>query len=203
MLKRLTSIKSFVTSKLNLFEKVASTESHKISVNTQQYIMLNYKKIFKTIIEYVEGYQDIYDNEPDKAKLYGDKVIGTTKKYFDSMFTDESFKVSLDLRKVQSVFTDFLEGSKLLQNKLDMLSRPDIINGNRQLEQILIICDNQYKKISKVCKDDMNIYLYLMTKDTDCPTANISMELLKTHKDSSTPVIHTCSVEDASEINHI
>ena len=50
---------------------------------------------------------------------------------------------------------DFLKGTKRLQTILDAQSpTPD----DTEFKSILLMTDNQYKKISKVWNDDMHIY---------------------------------------------
>lgn len=179
------SMKGFVVDNKDLFEQVARDYKYDTKHREKQYTQLNYRYILKEMVDFVNGY--IEYKEKDSTK-YAGKVLGTAKAFYDAMFTNKKkYRRKIRLPEIRDSYADFLRGTKELQNLLEA----NIERGNKDPEfhMLLTMTDNQYRKISKVCRDDMQIYLWLATENhTD--QYHISGKLRADFVDDNTPVIH-------------
>lgn len=179
------SMKGFVVDNKDLFEQVARDYKYDTRHREKQYTQLNYRYILKEMVDFVNGY--IEYKEKDSTK-YAGKVLGTAKAFYDAMFTNKKkYRRKIRLPEIRDSYADFLRGTKELQNLLEA----NIERGNKDPEfnMLLTMTDNQYRKISKVCRDDMQIYLWLATENhTD--QYHISGKLRADFVDDNTPVIH-------------
>ena len=111
------------------------------------------------------------------------------------MFSNKKkYRRKLFLPEIKDTYADFLRGTKELQALLEAnLNRGNI---DPEFRMLLTMTDNQYRKISKVCRDDMQIYLWLATEDSSYEY-HISGKLRADFVDSNTPVIHPRKIKPA------
>ena len=85
---------------------------------------------------------------------------------------------------MKDINEQFLVNTKKLQSLLET-------DTERSSEEnaILKMTDNQYRKLMKVYKDDSQIYLYLLTRNSRF-SKTISPELYSAFENKDTPVIH-------------
>lgn len=179
------AMKGFVVDNKGLFEQVARDYKYDTKHREKQYTQLNYRYILKEMVDFVNGY--IEYKEKDSTK-YAGKVLGTAKAFYDAMFTNKKkYRRKIRLPEIRDSYADFLRGTKELQNLLEA----NIERGNKDPEfhMLLTMTDNQYRKISKVCRDDMQIYLWLATEN-NTDQYHISGKLRADFVDDNTPVIH-------------
>lgn len=187
--------KSFVASAKDLFEQTAKTVVRTKVV--KKYTMLNYEDILDKMCEYIESYNEYKRDGDDK---YRGKVLNITKTYYDSIFTDDKYRKKLTLKDMSNVPGVFLKKTKALQTLLEKYC--DKQDQDYELQQILIMTNNQYKKLSKVYKDDMEIFMWLATKDSHIVNEHtIPAQMRLNFYDPSTPVIHPAGLEKKGYIN--
>lgn len=186
------SMKAFVVDNKDLFQQVAREYKYDTKKRERQYTQLNYRYILKEMVDFVNGY--IEYKEKDSSK-YAGKVLGTAKSFYDGMFSNKKkYRRKLFLPEIKDTYADFLRGTKELQALLEAnLNRGNI---DPEFRMLLTMTDNQYRKISKVCRDDMQIYLWLATEDTSYEY-HISGKLRADFVDSNTPVIHPRKIKPA------
>ena len=186
------SMKAFVVDNKDLFQQVAHEYKYDTKKRERQYTQLNYRYILKEMVDFVNGY--IEYKEKDSSK-YAGKVLGTAKSFYDGMFSNKKkYRRKLFLPEIKDTYADFLRGTKELQALLEAnLNRGNI---DPEFRMLLTMTDNQYRKISKVCRDDMQIYLWLATEDS-LYEYHISGKLRADFVDSNTPVIHPRKIKPA------
>ena len=186
------SMKAFVVDNKDLFQQVAHEYKYDTKKRERQYTQLNYRYILKEMVDFVNGY--IEYKEKDSSK-YAGKVLGTAKSFYDGMFSNKKkYRRKLFLPEIKDTYADFLRGTKELQSLLEAnLNRGNI---DPEFRMLLTMTDNQYRKISKVCRDDMQIYLWLATEDSSYEY-HISGKLRADFVDSNTPVIHPRKIKPA------
>ena len=186
------SMKGFVVDNKDLFQQVAHEYKYDTKKRERQYTQLNYRYILKEMVDFVNGY--IEYKEKDSSK-YAGKVLGTAKSFYDGMFSNKKkYRRKLFLPEIKDTYADFLRGTKELQSLLEAnLNRGNI---DPEFRMLLTMTDNQYRKISKVCRDDMQIYLWLATEDSSYEY-HISGKLRADFVDSNTPVIHPRKIKPA------
>jgi hypothetical protein len=186
------SMKAFVVDNKDLFQQVAQEYKYDTKKRERQYTQLNYRYILKEMVDFVNGY--IEYKEKDSSK-YAGKVLGTAKSFYDGMFSNKKkYRRKLFLPEIKDTYADFLRGTKELQALLEAnLNRGNI---DPEFRMLLTMTDNQYRKISKVCRDDMQIYLWLATEDSSYEY-HISGKLRADFVDSNTPVIHPRKIKPA------
>jgi hypothetical protein len=186
------SMKAFVVDNKDLFQQVAHEYKYDTKKRERQYTQLNYRYILKEMVDFVNGY--IEYKEKDSSK-YAGKVLGTAKSFYDGMFSNKKkYRRKLFLPEIKDTYADFLRGTKELQALLEAnLNRGNI---DPEFRMLLTMTDNQYRKISKVCRDDMQIYLWLATEDSSYEY-HISGKLRADFVDSNTPVIHPRKIKPA------
>lgn len=187
--------KSFVASAKDLFEQTAKTVVRTKVV--KKYTMLNYEDILDKMCEYIESYNEYKRDGDDK---YRGKVLSITKTYYDSIFTDDKYRKKLTLKDMSNVPGVFLKKTKALQTLLEKYC--DKQDQDHELQQILIMTNNQYKKLSKVYKDDMEIFMWLATKDSHIVNEHtIPAQMRLNFYDPSTPVIHPSGLKKKGYID--
>lgn len=186
------SMKAFAVDNKDLFQQVAQEYKYDTKKRERQYTQLNYRYILKEMVDFVNGY--IEYKEKDSSK-YAGKVLGTAKSFYDGMFSNKKkYRRKLFLPEIKDTYADFLRGTKELQSLLEAnLNRGNI---DPEFRMLLTMTDNQYRKISKVCRDDMQIYLWLATEDSSYEY-HISGKLRADFVDSNTPVIHPRKIKPA------
>ena len=174
----------FVKKHEDLFTKTQDKYKYSIDNDTQLYTILNYKKIFADMCEYLEGYIEYHDSDDD---TYGGKVVSSTTKFYDSFFTDKKYRCDFVLHDINDVKKEFLQGTKDLQEVLMKLAAHE-----GELHTMTVISNNQYGRISKVFNDDMNIWKMLVGMWGYTPTA----EDRRRFSNRSTPCIHEKRKDD-------
>ena len=169
----------FIKDNQKLFDEVQEKYGSAIDSTKDQYTILNYKKIFADICDYLEGYLNYNEKGEDK---YGNKIISSTANFYDSIFTDKGkYRCIMTLSDMPDISEDYLAGTKELQDLLLKMNKYD-----DELKSMQILTNNEYRRISKVFSDDVNIWKWLI----GYPHYTPSTELRQKFKDKSTPVMH-------------
>lgn len=178
--------REFVSENKELFEEVSKEYKFSSGLRIRKYTQLNYKKILKEIIDFMTGYIDYKEKNTGK---YKGQVMATARSFYNNMFMDDhKYRKELFISDMKDSYESFLRGTKQLQEFLESnleRSKPD-----PEFHQLMIMTDNQYRKLSKVCRDDMQIYLWLATEDSVVYNYTVSAKLRADFIDTSTPVIH-------------
>ena len=183
------SIRDFVITHKSLFDEIAKKYTNMKDRKNVEYTILDYSKILNDISDYIEGYLKYREQGQN---TYDGKVLLTTKYFYDGMFKPNSmtYRKIIALTDMNYINEDFLKGTKRLQTILDAQSpTPD----DTEFKSILLMTDNQYKKISKVWNDDMHIYLWLSTSNSKIFCKKIDDETRRAFDDKYTPVMHKLS----------
>jgi hypothetical protein len=171
----------FVKANKILFDDVQK-ESDRVSnaPKSEIYTILNYRRIIGDLCDYLEGYMDYADS--DNNKKYGNTILAKTAKFYDSMFYDKRYRMKFTLPDFVDVSEDYLERTKELQ---DLMLKIDNIDD--ELHAMLIMTNNQYRKLSKVFKDDIQIWMWLSgIRNHENPPTDLRQKFLN----KSTPCIH-------------
>lgn len=178
--------REFVAENKELFEEVSKEYKFSSKFRIKKYTQLNYKKILKEITDFVTGYVDYKEKNTGE---YKGKVMSTAKSFYNNMFMDShKYRKELFIADMKNSYEDFLRGTKQLQDFLE--ANLERSKADPEFHQLMIMTDNQYRKLSKVCRDDMQIYLWLATEDSPIYNHTISPKLRADFIDISTPVIH-------------
>ena len=175
----MNSITKSIADNRNLFEKIAEKQANAVSTNKRfiKYTILNYKKMLDEMCEFIDGYVSYKGND---GETYKGKVLSTTVHFYEQF---------LDLTQMQTISKDYLEGSKRLQKLIDQYSAQDY-KDDKELKSLIALTEKQYLKIMKVHKDDMQIYLWLTSKDCKHGRTTLSPTVMSAYKNEKTPVIH-------------
>lgn len=178
--------KLYVKDATSLFEDVV--ESHnRIQTDTREFSILNYEKMLNDMIEFIKGYNDYKRGSTGK---YKGQVVGSMASFYNKMFTDEkTYRKKIHLRDMNDLIETFLKKTKELNDLLDSMVHDAELDV--EVKNVIEVTNNQYRKIAKVNRDDMRIYLWLCYKDTfRRDTFSIPLELRLAFKDKRTPVMH-------------
>lgn len=167
----------FVKNNREIFDDMQDKYSRTIDTRKKLYTILNYKKIFDDICEYLDGYIQYEDSDEDK---YGDKVIASTVKFYDAIFRDEKYRRDMTLSDMTEITKEYLQGTKRLQDILISM------NDNDEFRQMQVLTDNEYRRIAKVFRDDIAIWKW----QSGFPGFIATTELRQKFRDKSTPVMH-------------
>lgn len=177
----------FVEENRSLFEKVNKDYKNMRDTDDVEYSILDYEKILGEMCEYIESYIEYKKKAETKYAI--EKVISSTIHFYDTMFTDEKkYRHKIVLADMKNINKGFLVLTKKLQTLMESLE--ETAKTDNELKQLLCLSDNQYKKLSKVYRDDMKIYLWLSTSNSKVYKYDIDVDLRVTFNDKSTPVIH-------------
>ena len=186
------SMKGFVVDNKDLFQQVAHEYKYSTKYREKQYTQLNYRFIFKEMVDFVNGYIEYKEKDSNK---YAGKVLGTAKSFYDAMFENKKkYRRKLYLPEIKDSYADFLRGTKDLQALME--GNIERANKDPEFRMLLTMTDNQYRKVSKVCRDDMQIYLWLATEDS-IHEYKISGKLRADFVDDMTPVLHPKKIKAA------
>lgn len=179
-----TTISELIKNNKSIFEDInRSFDSH---TDNADYTILDYNKILSDMCDYLEGYYKYKENGEEQ---YADKILSSTHKFYDVMFTDIKYRKPFRLSDMKSINEEFLVDTKKLQSLMDT-----DISGYEE-DAMLRMADNQYKKLMKVYKDDAQIYLWLVSRNSKF-TRNISADLYSAFENKDTPVIHKMKKND-------
>ena len=178
------STKMFVIANKSLFEDVMRDYENARSEFESEYTILDYKKILSEIIDFLNGYVE-YEESGDRK--FSGKVLDRTKQFYDNMFEDKSYRTTITLSEFKGVTQAFLEKTKELQTLLEQYgddkSRPELC-------AMCAMTNKQYKKLGKVCRDDVNIYLWLRSSNSSVFHHDIDAKLRQYFEDDTSPVMH-------------
>lgn len=186
------SMKGFVVENKGLFEQVAKEYEYDTKYREKQYSQLNYRYILKEMIDFINGYIEYKEKDSNR---YAGKVLGTAKSFYDAMFTNKKkYRRKLYLPEIKDSYADFLRGTKDLQSLME--ANLERANRDPEFRMLLTMSDNQYRKLSKVCRDDMQIYLWIATENS-IHEYKIPGKLRADFVDDNTPVIHPKKIKAA------
>lgn len=192
------STKNYVRSSRDLFEDVCDSRIKQLR-DTRKVNILNYVKMIQDMREFIEGF--IKYKEEGTGK-YKDDVIATTVQFYNSMFTNEEistkkatlsrhkeYRHKMYLTDFPSMMESFLKETKALQTIME--AHINESNIDPEMRVMLQITDNQYRKIAKVNRDDMAIFLWLSWNETfRADKYDIPSRLRMMFNDPNTPVMH-------------
>lgn len=180
-------IEQIVCEYRTMFEDVARTKPNLRPNDDVLYTSMNYEKILQEMCTFLEGYIS-YKND-DKSD-YDGKIISSTKKFYDSMFSDlgktSPYRQQITLEDMKHVNESFIQGTQQLKVVMESMMEklPD-----HETTQLITMSKNQYNKLAKVYHDDMSIYMWLATKNRPLPKCTPVQNRIN-FMDTSTPVIH-------------
>lgn len=183
------NIGQFICEYRTMFEDVVNTNPNIRPKDDVMYSSMDYGKIFGRICEFLEGYIS-YRNENDQ--MYDSKILASTKAFYDSMFSDmdcnSPYRKTCTLEDMRSnVMESFLTGTKNLQMVMESMQTqyPDM-----QTEQLIVMTNNQFNKLAKVYRDDMDLYMWLATRNSKTNPKQASMQNRINFMNVNTPVVH-------------
>lgn len=178
------STKEFIVKNKTLFEDVNDSYSNMKGEYDTMYSILDYEKIFSEMIEYLQGYAKYAESGDDK---YAGKVLSTTKQFYDNMFSDKKYRREITLSDFRNLNKTFLVKTKELQTLLEKYSED---RSNTELCAMCSMTDKQYRKLGKVHKDDMKIYLWLTTSNSKVFHKELDDDTKRAFHNKETPVMH-------------
>jgi len=182
--KELETRKCTETNK-NLFEDVAKGYVNAKDVYRVQYTILNYEKIIDQMIEYLDGY--VRYSESDDKK-YDGKVLAVSRSFFDKMFTEKEYRMKINLEQFKDINKTYLKKTKELQTVIESYLNDKEISA--EMESLIRMTNNQYKKLAKVCRDDMKIWLWLTTSNSKRFAYHLDDTTRSAYNDKRSPVMH-------------
>lgn len=184
MAEELEIVKSVENNK-NLFEDVAKSYVNAKDIYKTQYDILDYNKIIDDMTDYITEYKAYSENENQK---YEGKLLSITKNFFNSMFTDKKYRRKINLEQFRELNVEFLKKTKVLKSIIQTsLNDP---NRSGEVDSIIRMTDNQYKKLMKVCRDDMKIYLWLSSSNSKHFAYHLDEATRKEYSNKKSPVMH-------------
>lgn len=175
----------------NLFEDVAKGFVNAKDIYQTEYSILDYETILDQMIEFVDGYAQ-YSKEGDKK--YNGKVLTISRNFYDRMFTDKKYRRKITLDQFKDVNTIFLQKTKQIQNLIEgYLEQKE---KTSEMSSFLSLTNNQYKKIAKVYRDDMKIYLWLTTSNSNFFSFNLDTSTRSEFTNKFSPVMHKAKKDD-------
>ena len=117
---------------------------------------------YDKIINELISYLDGYKKYADEGSdKYKGKVLSISRSFFDKMFSDKEYRKKINL-------------SEFRENNFNYLKR----------------IDNQFKKLAKVNRDDMKIYLWIVNADSKFFAYHLDQATRKAYYDKTSPVMH-------------
>lgn len=171
-----------------MFEDVASTVPNIRPNDDVLYSSMNYEKILQSMCTFLEGYISYRDANDSK---YDDHIITSTCNYFNAMFSnmnsDSPYRQQVTLADMKHVNESFISGTQQLKVVMESMMEkyPDF-----ETQQLVTMSQNQYRKLAKVYRDDMDLYLWLATRNSRVNPKCTSIQNRVNFMDVSTPVIH-------------
>lgn len=187
--KHSMSTKGFVKDNRNLFEDVSKQYSNTKLTKDTQYTILDYERILSEMCEYIRGYVR-YKEKGENT--YGGKVLNSTLNFYNSMFSDhDKYRHVIVLSDFKNINSQYLTLTKQLQTLMEEQLEALEEEPDNEMKQLLAMTDNQYKKLSRVYRDDMKIYLWLTSsKISPSHCYTIDPDLRSDFNNDSTPVMH-------------
>ena len=178
-------IQKTVDANRDLFEQVNKSYVDAKDMYRVQYIMLDYNKIVSALSKYLDGYMSYTESNSNE---YKDKLLSSTKNLYDNMFKQKVYKKIIQLEDFKKDNYSFLVASKDLRDRIIAISKMDKVTP--EMNSLLRLTDNQYKKMMKVYHDDMKIYLWLISSNSTYFKHSIDDRLRNAYSNIKTPVIH-------------
>lgn len=184
-----SSISDVIRDNRSLFEDV---NRHDNTRDNGEYTILDYGKIVNDMGDYLEGYFKYKESGDDK---YADKLLSSTHKFYDDMFTDIKYRTPFNLNDMRDINKEFIKNTKRLQALLetddykDEKAKDEKESDSKEIKAVLKMTDNQYNKLMKVYKDDAKIYLWLATRYSPF-RKSLDPKLHAAFENEKTPVIH-------------
>lgn len=189
------STRKCVENNRNLFEDVAKGFVNAKDMYRTEYSILNYEMILDQMIQFIDGYVE-YAN--DNTKQYEGKVLAVTRNFFNSMFIDKKkYRKKINLDEFVEINKRYLEKTKQLQSIIERYLKDGSIS--RELDSLLRLTDNQYKKIAKVYRDDMKIYLWLTSSNSKFFAYHLDESTRSEFSNKNSPVMHKVDKNDFRE----
>lgn len=182
------SVEQIVCEFRTMFEDVDRTVPNIRPNDDVFYSMLDYGKILTEMATFLEGYIQ-YRGENNES--YRDKILSTTKRFYDGMFADMSsdspYRHQMTLADMGTTNVSFLQGSQQLKTVMEsMLEQyPD-----HETKQLVTMSTNQYNKLAKVYHDDMSLYLWLATGNSQTHPHTAPVQNRVDFLNTETPVMH-------------
>lgn len=170
----------------NLFEDVAKGYINAKDIYRVQYSILNYGKIIDQMIEFIDGYKSYADTDDKK---YDGKVLSISRNFYDRMFTDkDKYRMKINLEQFKDINKEYLIKTKQLQSLIESYLADK--NMTSEMNALITLTNNQYKKLSRVMKDDMKIYLWLSTSNSKLFAYSIDNSTRSEFSNNNSPVMH-------------
>lgn len=183
-----TEIAQIVCEYRTLFEDVSKVNPNIRSTDDVEYSAMDYAKCITEMCDFMEGYIRYRTSGDDK---YDGKILSSTKKYYDGMFTDTSdqspYRHRVTLSDMQSVAESFLECTQRLQTVMESVIEQC---GDREAQQFVTMNANQFKKLARVHGDDMRLYMWLATGNSRLKSVDIPSKNRVDFRNVKTPVMH-------------
>lgn len=179
------STRKCVENNRNLFEDVAKGFVDAKDIFRVQYTILDYEKILDQMIEFIDGYKQYSGGDDHK---YEGKVLTISRNFYDRMFTDKKYRRKINLEQYKDISANYLKRTKELQGIIESYLSDKSISG--EMDSLIRLTDNQYKKLSKVVRDDMKIYLWLTTSNSKHFAYHLDDTTRKQFANPKAPVMH-------------
>ena len=154
----------------SLFEDVAKGFVNAKDIYQTEYSILDYETILNQMIEFVDGYAQ-YSKEGDKK-----------------------YRRKITLDQFKDINTIFLQKTKQIQNLIEGYLKQE--EKTSEMSSFLSLTNNQYKKIAKVYRDDMKIYLWLTTSNSKFFSFNLDASTRSEFTNKFSPVMHKAKKDD-------
>jgi hypothetical protein len=184
--------KNYVRSAQDMFEDVMDSYTNRRDDNRKINI-LDYVKILKEIHDFIEGFINYKSKGTNE---HASDIAAKTVRFYNSMFVDDKrYRHKMPLKDFPKMQEEFLNETKRLQSLME--SHVNESNIDPEMKLILQLTDNQYRKLAKVNRDDMAIFLWLMWANTfRSDRYDIPPRLRMMFNDPTTPVMHLDKKDD-------
>ena len=181
-------IEQIVCEYRTMFEDVARTHLNVRPSDAVLYTAMNYEKILQEMCTFLEGYVSYMD---EGKSDYDGKIISSTKKFYDAMFSDLSaespYRKQITLEDMKHINESFIEGTQNLKTVMESVMEKYPCH---ETEQLVTMSKNQYGKLAKVYRDDMQLYMWLATKNSRVNPKCAPIKNRVDFWDLKTPVMH-------------
>lgn len=174
-----------VANNKNLFEDVAKSFVNAKDIYKTQYTILDYDMILDQMIEFIDGYKQY---EASDNKKFEGKVLKISQNFYDKMFIDKKYRKTINLEQYKDINKSYLKKTKELQTIIETYIKDKSISG--EMNSLIRLTNNQYKKLAKVCRDDMKIYLWLTTSNSKFFAYHLDEATRSAYANKTAPVMH-------------
>jgi len=182
------SISQIICEYRTVFEDVSKISPNIRPTDDVLYSEMDFAKCITEMCQFLEGYIQ-YRASGDQS--YGNKILSTTKKFYDGMFTDTSdqspYRRQTTLADMNATNSTFLECTQQLQTVMESVVERC---GDTEAKQLVTMSTNQFKKLAKVFHDDMNLYMWLATGNSRVRPVDIPSKHRVDFRNVKTPVMH-------------